>query len=46
MKSGIHLAEFDLKNIKSEIKNYDLIAIGTDFIFLKKMCDLLFKNIK
>ena len=46
VKSGIHLAEFDLKNIKSEIKNYDLIAIGTDFIFLKKMCDLLFKNIK
>ena len=46
VKSGIHLAEFDLKNIKSEIKNYDFIAIGTDFIFLKKMCDLLFKNIK
>ena len=46
VKSGIHLAEFDLKNIKSEIKNFDLIAIGTDFIFLKKMCELLFKNIK
>ena len=46
IKSGIHLAEFDLKNINAEIKEYDLIAVGTDFIFLKKMCDLLFKNIK
>ena len=35
-----------VKNIKSEISKYDFVAIGTDFIFLKKMCDLLFKKIK
>ena len=46
IKTGIHIADFNLKNIKSEISKYDFVAIGTDFIFLKKMCDLLFKKIK
>ena len=46
IKTGIHVADFSLENIQSEIKNYDLVAVGTDFIFVKKMCDLLFKKIK
>ena len=46
IKTGIHIADFSLDYIQSEIKNYDLVAVGTDFIFVKKMCDLLFKKIK
>ena len=46
VRTGIHIADFNLENIQSEIKNYDLVAVGTDFIFVKKMCDLLLKKIK
>lgn len=46
IKTGIHIADFEISNINSEIKNYDIVAIGADFIFLKKMCELLIRKIK